>query len=107
MGVKQGFWLLVFFFFFFFFFFFSTFHATGDNAKFTVLALGVKYFTLFVMAGLQLCCNLVLQPHNWSWIPHVDGLSLGGLCTVAPTREARLTDQSRGARPGVGHGVTR
>lgn len=44
--------------------FFPTFQETGDNAKFTVLALGVKYFTLFVMAGLHLCCNLYSQQHN-------------------------------------------
>lgn len=31
------------------------------NAKFTVVALGVKYFTLFVMAGLHLCCDLFLR----------------------------------------------
>lgn len=54
------------------------------NAKFTVSALGVKSFTLFVMAGLHLCWNLFLQPSNQNWISHTDSLCLSGCRTIAP-----------------------
>lgn len=67
-------------------FFFPTFQETGDNAKFTVSALGVKYFTPFVMADLHRHCNLFLHPHNWNWISHGDGLSLYGWCPITPDR---------------------
>lgn len=63
-----------------------TFQEMGDNAKFAVLALGVKYFTLFVMAGLHLCCNLFLQP-NWDSTSQMDRLSLCGLHAITPNAE--------------------
>lgn len=41
--------------------FFSALQEPGDNAKFTVWALGVKYFTLSVMAVFSLSCNRILS----------------------------------------------
>lgn len=42
-------------------FFFPALQEPGDNAKFTVWALGVKYFTLSVMAVFYLSCNRILS----------------------------------------------